>query len=152
VKSSLISAALCIALLGAACGSDSPAGHGAGAARTQNIDMTDNAYSPTTLKAAKGETVTFHFSNKGHAVHEAIIGDDATQDEHGMEMSSRSGAGGMSEMEHAGGHDGGPNALSLEPGKSGDLTYTFDKAGTIIIGCHEPGHYEGGMKITVTVS
>jgi uncharacterized cupredoxin-like copper-binding protein len=151
LKKHLIVAAVFVALLGAAC-SDDGGHHGATGGRTENIDMTDNAYSPSTLKAAKGETVTFHFNNKGHLVHEAIIGDEAAQDEHAMEMSSRSGASGMSGAEHGGGHEGGPNALSLEPGKSGDLTYTFDDAGTFIIGCHEPGHYEGGMRVTVTVT
>jgi uncharacterized cupredoxin-like copper-binding protein len=151
VKNHLIAAALCVGLLGAACGDHSTTGHSASATRTETIDMTDNAYALKTLKATKGETVTFHFNNKGHVVHEAVIGDQATQDEHSMEMASGS-AGGMSDMEHAGGHEGGPNALSLEPGASGDLTYTFDTAGTTIIGCHEPGHYEGGMRITVTVS
>ena len=41
---------------------------------------------------------------------------------------------------------------SFEPGKSGDLTYRFDEAGTYEIGCHEPGHYAAGMKITVNVT
>jgi uncharacterized cupredoxin-like copper-binding protein len=46
------------------------------------------------------------------------------------------------------GHD---NALSLKAGETGSLTMTFAKAGSLLIGCHEPGHYEAGMKATVTV-
>ena len=31
-------------------------------------------------------------------------------------------------------------------------TYRFDQAGTMFIGCHQPGHYEAGMQATVAVS
>jgi uncharacterized cupredoxin-like copper-binding protein len=149
VKNHLVGAALCVGLLGAACGSGGSTHAAAG--RTENIDMTDNAYSATSLMAAKGETITFHFNNKGHLVHEAIIGDAAIQDAHAMEMSAGSGAsaGGMPGMDHGG---GGVSALSIAPGRSGDLTYTFDKQGTVIIGCHQPGHYEAGMKVAVAVT
>jgi uncharacterized cupredoxin-like copper-binding protein len=44
------------------------------------------------------------------------------------------------------------DALLLEPGDTGELTHTFDEAGEILIGCHLPGHYEAGMKSTITVS
>lgn len=46
------------------------------------------------------------------------------------------------------GHD---NALSVEPGDTGSLTMTFASAGSIVIGCHEPGHYDAGMKAKLTV-
>ena len=38
------------------------------------------------------------------------------------------------------------------PASSGELTHTFDDAGTIEIGCHQPGHYDAGMTITVEVT
>jgi uncharacterized cupredoxin-like copper-binding protein len=44
------------------------------------------------------------------------------------------------------------DSLLLEPGKSGELTHTFEEAGEILIGCHQPGHYEAGMKTTITVT
>jgi uncharacterized cupredoxin-like copper-binding protein len=43
-------------------------------------------------------------------------------------------------------------AISLEPGESGEITYTFEDSGTIEIGCHEPGHYDAGMIVDVTVT
>ena len=153
MKKNLIPVALGAALLGAACGSGGHTTHDATASssgRIENIDMTDIAYSSTSLTASKGETVTFHFTNKGKIVHEAIIGDHATQEAHAKEMSSSSGMG-ASDMSHGMDH-GGSDALTLDAGHSADLTYTFDKTGTIIIGCHEPGHYEAGMKITITVT
>jgi uncharacterized cupredoxin-like copper-binding protein len=54
------------------------------------------------------------------------------------------GAGGMVHDE--------PNAVSLEAGESKEITWYFADEGTTLIGCHEPGHYDGGMKGTITVS
>ena len=44
------------------------------------------------------------------------------------------------------------NGITIEPGKTGDLTHAFDQPGAFEIGCHEPGHYDSGMKVAVTVS
>lgn len=57
-----------------------------------------------------------------------------------------------------GGHDMGDgdkdkDAITVEPGKTGKLTYTFERTGTVEIGCHQPGHYyTAGMKIAVQVA
>ena len=54
--------------------------------------------------------------------------------------------------EHGGGHGGGDEeALTVDPGETGELTHTFEESGSIEIGCHQPGHYNAGMKITVEV-
>lgn len=92
---------------------------------------------PITVKA--GEEVTFMVKNEGLIVHEFFVGSEDEQVDHAAEMAS--GA-----MSH--GHD---NALSLEGGESGSLTMTFAAAGSLLIGCHEPGHYDAGMKATLTV-
>jgi uncharacterized cupredoxin-like copper-binding protein len=42
--------------------------------------------------------------------------------------------------------------ITVEPGERGELTYTFQAGDELLIGCHEPGHYAGGMKITIDVS
>ena len=47
---------------------------------------------------------------------------------------------------------GGSEMLTVDPGKTATTTHTFDAAGTFLIGCHQPLHYEQGMKITVTVT
>lgn len=139
-----------------------------GANRTVDVAMIDNAYRPNALQVSRGETVVFRFKNYGTNTHEALIADEATQEEHEGEMatmgtgSTMAGtmgtamnmdggdAGGMANME------GGATAttsgpITVEPGQSGELTHTFDEAGTIFIGCHEPGHWASGMKATVTV-
>jgi uncharacterized cupredoxin-like copper-binding protein len=113
--------------------------------RTVEVEMTDNLFDPQEIDVAKGETVKFEFDNTGAVAHDAFVGDAQAQAEHEDEMNGDHMSGG-SEM----GHDG-EDAITVEPGKKGELTQTFDKAGTLEIGCHEPGHYAGGMKLTVTV-
>ena len=31
------------------------------------------------------------------------------------------------------------------------MTYTFKGGESLLIGCHQPGHYEAGMKVSLTV-
>lgn len=128
----------------AACGSDdgsTSAGAGQGADRTIDVEMRDIAFSPTSVDVRVGETVRFNFKNTGQVTHDAFIGDSAAQDGHEKEM--REG--------HAG-HGGNKNGVSVKPGKSASLTHTFDRPGQLLVGCHEPGHYTGGMRIAVNVA
>jgi uncharacterized cupredoxin-like copper-binding protein len=118
------------------------AGCGGGSAtvdRTVAVDMVDIAYQPAALAVRKGETIRFEFANTGKLTHEAVLGDAKAQDEH-EKMGS--------DMHH--GH--GSSVVEVKPDKSGSLKSTFDKAGTTYIGCHIPGHYKAGMRITITVS
>lgn len=133
-----------IALVAAACGADDDRGAttGAGNGRTVDIEMVDIAFKPETFTAKRGETVTFRFTNSGKAPHDAFIGDTDAQNDHEEEMREGSGAHHGSETE---------DAVTVEPGEMGTLTYTFDESGEIEIGCHQPGHYEAGMKIDVEV-
>lgn len=126
----------------AACGSDDGSTDaGAGAGRTVDVEMRDIAYSPTSIDVRVGETVRFNFKNTGQVEHDAFIGDATAQDAHEKEM-----------REGHGEHGKEANAVSVKPGKSASLTHTFDKAGQLLIGCHEPGHYTGGMRITVNIA
>jgi len=96
-------------------------------------------YAPDAVTVKAGDKVTFVLRNEGVIVHEFFVGTEEEQVDHAAEMA----LGGMGH-----GHD---NALSLKAGETGSLTMTFAKAGSLLIGCHEPGHYEAGMKATVTV-
>lgn len=125
------------------CGSDdgsSGAGAGSSADRTIDIEMRDIAYSATSIDVRAGETVRLNFKNTGQVEHDAFIGDASAQD--AQEKQMREGRD----------HGNDPNAVDVKPGKSASLTRTFDKPGQVIIGCHEPGHYVGGMRITVNVA
>src|SRR5882724_8275390 len=115
------------------------------AGRTVDIEMRDVAYSLPSVTVQAGETVKFVFHNAAQAVHVAFLGDEAAQAEHEKEMrSDGSGSGGMGGM--------GGDGIKVEPGKTGELTHTFQKGDSVVIGCHEPGHYAAGMKLPVTVA
>jgi uncharacterized cupredoxin-like copper-binding protein len=123
-------------------GGASTSGAAPGATSRVNVVMRDIAYVPDKADVKKGSTVTFAFKNDGQVAHDAFIGDVKAQASHEAEMRSGNGAHGMVDA----------NSITVEPGKAGELNYTFNDAGTLIIGCHEPGHYDAGMKITVTVT
>lgn len=128
--------------------SDEPASDNmAQSERTVEVEMTDNAFEPTSLEVQEGETVKFVFDNTGEVAHDAYIGDAEAQADHEDEMREAE----MGEDDGMG-HGGDGEAITVEPGDTGELVHTFDEAGTIEIGCHEAGHYAAGMKIDVTVS
>ncbi|HEX9609675.1 MAG TPA: plastocyanin/azurin family copper-binding protein [Candidatus Limnocylindria bacterium] len=121
-----------------------PGGEGAaesdGDARTVSVTMTDEfRFEPEEFTFAAGETVRFEVINSGAIVHEFLIGDEAAQAEFAEQMA------GMEED-----HDSAAG-VSVEPGETMEFTYTFDTAGDLLAGCHEPGHYEAGMVATITV-
>ena len=153
----LMAITVIVALGAAACGGDdgadgadslSTGGGNDDGERTVEIDMVDIAFEPDALQVEKGETVRFVFTNTGEIDHDAFIGDRKAQAEHEAEMREDEEAG------HGGGHgdEDSEEAVTVEPGDSGELTHTFDDSGPIEIGCHQPGHYEGGMRIEVEVA
>lgn len=109
--------------------------------REVSVTMTDELrFEPDALAVAAGETVRFVIHNAGVSDHEFLIGDEAAQAEFAAEMVD--------------GHDDAHAAeagIALGPGETGEFTYTFDEPGELLIGCHEPGHYDGGMVGRITV-
>ena len=134
-----------------ACGDGDTGDVSGSTAEVVTVNMIDNAFRPSKIEVKAGEEITFRFRNDGK-VHEAVVGNAEEQAEHEAEMNGKAADaeddGGMTTMEHDGSDD---EALSLAPGETGELTHTFEEAGELRIGCHEPDHYEAGMKIAVTV-
>ena len=95
---------------------------------------------PVTVTGPVGVPVSFVLTNTGATDHEFYVGDEAAQAEHEQEMQSMAG---MS-------HDD-PAGVTVEPGETTELIFTFAEAGTTLAGCHIPGHYAGGMKADITV-
>ena len=114
-------------------------------ARRINVAMEDHKFSPNVFDVRVGDTVTFSFTNFGKAVHDAFIGDKAAQEQHEKEMRGTP-EGHKHGPDHA--HEGG---IAVPPGESRTLRYPFEKAGTLEIGCHQPGHYEAEMIAVVNV-
>lgn len=103
--------------------------------------MTDALrFEPDAFNVALGETVRFEVTNGGAIRHEFFIGDADAQADHEAEMVAM---GGMLHDEE--------NGIAVDPGQSKVLEHTFATAGSLLIGCHEPGHYDGGMGAVVTV-
>lgn len=141
------------ALVLAACGDDDGAAVGTeDDPRTIEVDMEDIKYSPDQVEVQDGETVTFVFHNVGAVPHDAFIGDEAAQDEHEMEMREMDDTG--DDMgDDMGGHDEGEEGgITVMPGETGEITHTFHAGDDVMIGCHEPGHYDAGMIMTIDVT
>lgn len=140
-----------LALVGAACGGEggqeAPEGTAPAGVRTVRIEMRDIAFSPDRVEVRAGETVRFVFRNVGKIRHEAFIGDEAAQEAHEMEMREGRSQGTSMTMAHAGDEGG----ITVEPGETGELTHSFKAGDQLLIGCHEPGHYEAGMKVVIEV-
>lgn len=86
--------------------------------------------------------MTFVFHNTGALVHDALLGPERAQAQH--ERETREATGGMDTM-----HDDLASGTTVRPGQTATLTHTFTEAGTI--GCHQPGHYQAGMRLALTV-
>ena len=95
---------------------------------------------PAEMTVKAGQPVTFVVTNTGATDHEFYIGDEAAQAEQETMMQS-------GEMVHD-----TADGISLKAGETKELTYTFAAPGQTIAGCHEAGHYDGGMKATITVT
>lgn len=151
-----LTAGLALVTVMSACGSDADtpstdSGSSSGTTGTTgtevvDVGMEDIRFDQTELRFAAGTTVEFRFTNNGKVAHDAYVGDLAAQQEHEAEMAE------MASMGDMGSHGHGEPAVTVQPGGTDSLTYTFDQAGTYEVGCHQPGHYAAGMKMTITVT
>jgi uncharacterized cupredoxin-like copper-binding protein len=103
-----------------------------------NIAIRHSAFRPEELTVEEGTTVTFVIKNTDPIDHEFILGDEEVQRIHELGTEAHHGAK--------------PGEVSIPAGAERTTTYTFDDGGTLIYGCHLPGHYDYGMRGTVTVS
>ena len=119
-----------------------PAAASAGASsQTIEVKLTDALrMEPAEMTVKAGQPVTFMVTNTGAIEHEFYLGDEAAQAEQEQMMQS----GAMA-------HDNA-EGVSLKPGETKELTYTFTDVGQTLAGCHVAGHYGGGMKATITVT
>lgn len=134
------------------------------ATRTITIIMYDNYYEPEGLDIKEGETVRFVIENKGELVHEFNI---ATGDmhkahapemmmmmEHGVLEADKINWDAAKKMQASMGHGmhNEPNSVLLEPGKSGEIIWTFPSHAKLEFACNIPGHYDAGMMGNIKLS
>ena len=110
--------------------------------RTVKVDMSDTMrFSFDNIAVKRGETVRFVVRNSGKVKHEMVLGTESELKEHAELMKKFPG------MEHA-----DANMVTVAPGKTGEILWQFTKPGKVEFACLQPGHYEAGMKGTVTVA
>ena len=118
-------------------------GDAARATRTIEVVATDNAFSLKSLQVRDGETVRFVIRNDGFEAHEFLIGTAHEHAEHLAMMKAmieqQKKTGHATPMDH---HDDGVTVL---PGETATLVWTFARAANLQFPCDIPGHYQAGM-------
>jgi plastocyanin len=85
---------------------------------------------PEVVSISPGETVTFEVTTMGMTAHEFMIGPAA---------------------DVADDREGTPEVADIGMMQSRSLTYTFAGSGPFTFACHAAGHYEAGMRGTITI-
>lgn len=110
--------------------------------RTITIDMTDAMrFTPDRISVKEGDTVRFVVRNKGRMLHEMVIGTPRELREHAALMAKYPNMA----------HDE-PYMVHVDPGKSGEILWNFNRAGAFEFACLIAGHYEAGMRGTISVT
>lgn len=118
------------------------AGEPLAAKRTIEIHMADNMrFTPHRISVKRGETVRLVVHNSGQVMHEMVIGTKKELDEHAALMAK------FPEMEHD-----EPYMTHVAPGKSGEIVWTFNRAGQFDFACLIAGHYQAGMTGKIIVA
>ncbi len=163
IRAGLIALALAGGLLLGACGGTDAGGHsgmdmdedsgstgtGVGepgqaseASRTVKVGALDALeFDPASIDVEAGETVTFEVTNAGETDHEFSLGDADFHQEHEQEMAEDDSM--MMDED---------NAISLAPGETKEITWTFPENGEVTYACHVAGHFEAGMVGRISVN
>ena len=115
----------------------------AGAVR-RSIDVRmgdDMRFKPDRIDVRLGETLRFRVHNGGKVMHEFVIGTKAENGKHAELMVK------FPDMEHD-----EPYMAHVPPGKSGEIVWRFNRAGTFEFACLIAGHYQAGMVGVIQVT
>ena len=105
------------------------------------LTMNDNMrFTPDAITVKQGETIRFVVKNQGRQLHEVVIGTKKDLDKHAALMVK------FPNMEHD-----EPYMAHVAAGKSQNLIWTFNRAGTFDFACLIAGHYQAGMVGKITV-
>ena len=118
------------------------AGDARTARRTLTFTMSDNMrFTPDRIVVREGETVRLVIRNQGKMLHEFVLGTRKTLDEHAALMVK------FPTMEHD-----EPYMAHVAPGQTGQIVWTFNRAGEFDFACLIAGHYQAGMVGKVLVA
>ncbi len=117
------------------------AGKTADVRRTIDIAMADDmTFTPSVIEVREGDTVRLRLKNRGQELHELVLGTAAEIDAHAALMKK------YPDMEHD-----DPWMVHVPAGKTGDMVWTFNRAGDFDFACLVKDHYELGMAGRVRV-
>ena len=118
------------------------AGDAKSAKRSIEVGMADNMrFTPARIEVRQGETVKFVVRNTGKVMHEFVIGTKSENGKHAEMMVK------FPNMEHD-----EPYMAHVPPGKTGEIVWTFNRAGEFEFACLIAGHYQAGMVGTIAVA
>jgi uncharacterized cupredoxin-like copper-binding protein len=118
------------------------AGEAKAVKKTIKFSMTDAMrFEPDRITVKQGETIRFVLINQGKQMHEFVLGTKEELDEHAALMQK------FPNMEHD-----EPYMAHVQPGKTGTVIWTFNRAGEFDFACLIAGHYQAGMVGKVTVA
>ena len=118
------------------------AGDAKAAKRTVTIVMTDiMRFTPDKMDVKKGETIKIVLKNEGKMLHEFVIGTKKELEEHAALMVK------FPTMEHE-----EPYMAHVPVGKTGEIIWTFNRAGDFDFACLIAGHYQAGMVGKISVA
>ena len=123
-------------------GVGAPADEGEASRAIEIASLDTMSFEPARVTVSAGETVTFAVTNTGKTVHEFTLGNAAMQQEHAQAMAHI--PAGMS-------HEF-PNVITLQPGETKRLTWRFGDAASLEFACHQPGHYQAGMRGHIAIT
>ena len=109
--------------------------------RTITLRMTDDMrFAPNHIEVRKGDTVRLRAENRGRVLHEIVISTRAELAAHAGMMRKYPG------MEHD-----EPYMAHVAAGKTGEIVWLFNRAGSFDFACLIAGHYQAGMTGTIKV-
>ena len=100
----------------------------------------DMTFTPSVIEVREGDTVRLRLKNRGHELHELVLGTTAEIEAHAALMKKHP------EMEHD-----EPWMAHVQPGKTGEVVWRFNRAGDFDFACLVKDHYELGMAGRVRV-
>lgn len=110
--------------------------------RTITLVMNDDMrFTPDRIAVQQGETVRLRIQNKGQLLHELVIGTPAELAAHAEQM-----------LKHPNMEHDEPYMTHVKPGQRGEIIWTFNRAGQFEFACLIAGHFQAGMKGSITVT
>lgn len=111
-------------------------------ARRIEIRMDDSMrFAPASIAIKLGETIRFVIHNDGKVLHEMVIGTRPELDKHAALM-----------LKHPNMVHDEPWMAHVDPGKAGEILWTFNRLGNFEFACLIPGHFQAGMRGSIRVS